>query len=395
MNMQEIETRRAAIKAELDSATGVTDERKEQILAELRSLKAEEEKIVASAKRDEEIRSMLANSDAGTVVTRTPEKEMGTEERAAKVLMETGHTNMKCNELRSVLVSGGTLATPTKVSGINDVAGAHVSSILDMVHVENCEGMGSDKNEYVAAEPEDAATQTEGEAATSKEPTFGYVTITPTSKAVTAQISKQARKQSPLLYKEKVESLSLKSLKRAAVGMIVAAMKASTLVQTETAELDANSKGVITETTLRDIAMSYGGDESVEGSAVLFLNKKDLIAFGKVRGTNEKGAVYEIDPDPNNPGTGTIKDGGLTVKYCIVKGLTACAGTSQTTTDVKTMFYGNPKNIKFDLFSDYEIQVSRDFAITSLMDTIVGDVEVGTDLVVKNGMVAWTIAKNP
>ena len=58
------------------------------------------------------------------------------------------------------------------------------------------------------------------------------------------------------------------------------------------------------------------------------------------------------------------------------------------------MLYGDPKCLEIDLFSDYEIRVSEDFAFTSLMDTIRGDVEIGADVVVKHGFVALTIAKS-
>ena len=124
---------------------------------------------------------------------------------------------------------------------------------------------------------------------------------------------------------------------------------------------------------------------------MLFLNKADLLAFGDVRGTNEKKAVYEVTPDAANPNTGTIKDGGLTVRYCINSNLTALAGTAQTSAAQKTMFYGAPRCLKLDLFSDYEIAVSEDFAFDKLMDTIRGDVELGADVIVPGGFIAVTV----
>lgn len=157
------------------------------------------------------------------------------------------------------------------------------------------------------------------------------------------------------------------------------------------ATLDSAKKGVINEKTLRNLTLNYGGDEAVEGEAVLFLNKKDLVAFGDVRGTNEKKAVYEITPDSANPNTGIIKEGGLSVRYCLNKNLAACAGTAQTAKAQPTMFYGVPRCLKLDLFSDYEIAVSDDFAFDKLLSTIRGDVEMGADVVVPGGFVALTI----
>ena len=59
--------------------------------------------------------------------------------------------------------------------------------------------------------------------------------------------------------------------------------------------------GNINEKTLRNIVMAYGGDANVMGNAWLYLNKKDLIAFGDLRGTNEKRYVDEITPNAQNP----------------------------------------------------------------------------------------------
>lgn len=370
----------------------------EKLAQERAAIDAELEKRRVDAARKALTRQQVAQGGQGVrTIAAMPavnEKKNDEAEARAKAFMASNHTRMATDEVRAVLVSGGTLATPTQVKGINDMPGRGISSILDLVYVENCEGMSSHVVAYVASETAEAGAQTEGSAVPNKEPTFDYVTITPGSVGCYAQISKQARKQTPLLYETKVTNLALKSLRKKAVSTIIAALQASSLVDTVTAELDANSKGKITEKTLRNIVLAYGGEEDVVGNAVLFLKKADLTAFGDVRGTNEKKAVYEIIPDGANSNMGVIKDGGMTVRYCIVSGLTACSGTSQSASAAqKTMFYGDPSCFELDLFSDYEINVSKDFAITSLMDTIVGDAEIGGDVVVNHGFVALTIAK--
>ena len=124
---------------------------------------------------------------------------------------------------------------------------------------------------------------------------------------------------------------------------------------------------------------NYGGDESIVGAATLFINKADLIALGDVRGSDKK-AVYEITPDAGNPNTGIIKDGGLSVPYCINSNLTS-----------GKLVYGQAKNFELGLFSNYEINVSEDFAINKGLLTIVGDVELGGEVVVKGGFVVATV----
>lgn len=289
-------------------------------------------------------------------------------EERAKALKETNKMTIENEEARSVLVSSGKLATPTEVSGINDNGFAKVSSIIDLVKVVNCEGMGSNKVAYIDTEAT-AAKQTEGSAANASDPVFGFVTIQPESVAVLSSISKQSKKQTSLVYEGKVRESALVALRKVAASIVTTKALASAL--------NGKVEGItaIDDKTLRKIALSYGGDEGIEGAAYLFLNKADLIKFGDVRGTSNKNAVYEITPDTNNPNTGVIKDGGLTVKYCLNSNLAE-----------NKMLYGNPKNIELDLFSNYEIEVSSDFYFDKLMDAIRGDVELGADVVAKNGL---------
>lgn len=390
--MEEIESRLSAIPNEIEKEGADL----ESLEKEVRALKDEKSKIYEEASKRKALLDAVTAGKAGTVLPnpfREERKATSAENRAEK-LKETGRALIPGEEVRSVLISGGTLATPTDVSGINDIPGAKASSIIDMVKVVNCTGMGSNKVAYISSDIDAAAAQTEGSAATTKEPTFGFVTITPQSVAVLSYISKQAKKQTPLAYESKVREQALISLRKKAAALVTASLNESEMNSPILASV-TSGKGVINEKTLRNIVLAYGGDESVVGGAVLFLNKTDLIAFGDVRGTNEKKAVYEIIPDGDNPNTGMIRDGGLSVRYCINSNLIACSGTAQSASEiVPTMIYGNPQCFELDLFSDYEIRVSEDFAFDKLMDTIRGDVELGGAVVVKNGFVVLTIPKS-
>lgn len=384
MTLKEIETRLAQIKTELDTEG-----------ADIEALSTEADNLIEERGKFE-ARAKLLNkiaAGAGTVVEPIAPVE-NEEEKRAKNFAETRRASVPVKQVRSTLISSGKLATPTGVSGINELVGSRVSSIIDMVKIVDCSGMGANKVAYLDADMAAAATQVEGSAVTATDPTFGYVEIKPTSIRTMAQISEQVKAQTPLLYREKVVEQAMLALRKKAAELVTAALKSSTLVHSNAASLDNSKKGVINDKTLRALALAYGGDESVVGEAVLFLNKTDLIAFGDVRGTNEKKAVYEITPDAANPNTGTIKDGGLVVKYCINSNLTALAGTAQTTTAAQpTMFYGNPQCLELDLFKDYTIRTSDDFAIDKGLETIIGASELGAGVVVKNGFVTLTIAK--
>lgn len=295
-----------------------------------------------------------------------------TMEARAKEFMQTGRQAVPVTETRAVLISGGKIATPTEVGGIND-AFTQVSSIVDMVKVTNCEGMGAYKVAYEIASAT-AATQTEGADAAASEMDYDYVEITPQTEAVVSYISKQVRKQSPLNYADKVRASALTALRKRAAKIITDKILASSLSE-------AKALTAIDETTLRTMALTYGGDEGIEGGAVLQLCKADLIKFGDVRGTQEKKAVYEITPDASNPNTGIIKDGGLSVKYCLNVNLTS-----------GQLIYGDPMCFELGLFSNYEIAVSEDHSITKLMLTVVGDVELGGEVVVNHGFVVGTVS---
>lgn len=301
--------------------------------------------------------------------------KMTYEERkaAAEKFAETRKTSASAEETRAVLVSSGSIATPTEVDGINENGFAGVSSIIDLVKVVNCEGMGKNRVAYTKTDAA-AAAQTEGAAAGGTGVTFGFVDISAESIAILDAISKQTKKQSPLMYEAKVKEKAMLALRKEAARIVTEKVLASTLTTAVTVS-------ALNENAIREIVLNYGGDEGVEGAAYLFLNKADLITLGKVRGTGDKKAVFEIIPDEANPNTGTIKDGGTIVKYCLNKNLTS-----------GTLLYGQPKNIELDLFSNYDIAVSEDFYFDKLMDAIRGDVELGADVVAQNGIIKVTVS---
>lgn len=380
---KEIEERLAAIAREAESEGADL----EALSQETDALIEERDGIIAKEEKRQGILSRIADGSAGvTSGLEIPKADISTEERAANNFVRTNKMEMDAGVMRSVLLSGGTLATPTKVSGINDLPGG-VCSIVDMVTVEDCTGMSADKVALVTADSS-ASANTEGSAASTSEPTFAYVSITPSTYSLVSYVSNEIQRQSPLNYTEKVKASAVKALRRKAASVITSAAITSTYGD----EIIASQ---VTASTLRTIVTSYGADDEVIGSGVLFLNKADLIAFGDVRGTNEKKAVYEITPDAGNPNTGIIKDGGLSVKYCINPNCTALTGTtnSSTTANLPTMFYGVPSAIKLDLFGPMEIKASEDYKFAEDLLAVLGKASFGAGLVVKGGIIKVSIAK--
>jgi HK97 family phage major capsid protein len=371
--LEQLNNREDATEEELKAAGAELDElnaKKAELEKELEEVNAAIAELDKPA--DEEEKNNQRNKLNFMKKEERGVKTMTLEERnaAAEKFAETRRASYGVEETRSVLVSSGKIATPTEVSGINDNGFVGVSSIIDLVKVVNCEGMGKNRIAYKKTDSA-AAAQTEGGAAGGSGAEFDYVDISPESIAVLDAISKQTKKQSPLQYEAKVKELAMLALRKKAAEIVTTKVLASALVSTQPVE-------ALNENAVRDIVLNYGGDEGVEGAAYLFLNKADLITLGKVRGSDKK-AVFEIIPDAN-PNTGTIKDGGTIVKYCLDKYLTA-----------GTMLYGNPRNIELDLFSNYEIAVSDDFYFDKLMDAIRGDVELGAEVVAYHGIVKITV----
>lgn len=380
---KEIEERLAAIATEAETEGADL----EALNKEVDELTKERSAIIEKEEKRQSILSRIAEGTAGKQSNiAMPKTDTSAEERAAQDFVKNNKMYIDAPAMRSVLLSGGTLATPTKVSGINDLPGTPCS-IVDMVTVEDCTGMSADKVALVTVDSS-ASTNTEGNAANSSDPTFAYVPITPSTYSLVSYVSNEIQRQSPLNYAEKVKASAVKALRRKAASVITTAALSSTYCD----EIIASQ---VTAGTLRTIVTTYGADEEVVGNGVLFLNKADLIAFGDVRGTNEKKAVYEITPDASNPNIGVIKDGGLSVKYCINPNCYALTGgtNSSTTATKPTMFYGVPSALKLDLFGAMEIKASEDYKFAEDLLAVLGKASFGAGLVVKGGMIKVSIAK--
>lgn len=318
------------------------------------------------------------------------QKEM---EARAQKLVDTGKMTIAGAEARAVLVSSGKIATPTQVGGINDGFNK-VSSIVDQVNVEDCQGMGEYKVAYQKSDVT-AAKTAEGAAITDSDAEFAYATIKPHQVACLTYISNQVLKQSPLSYEAKVRQSALNALRAKAAELIVLGdSDAGFEGITASAIAEKIEVTAIDEKTLRKIAFNYGGNENVEQGAMLYLNKADLVAFGDVRGTDKK-PVYKITPSASNPNTGTIEDGGLVVPYTINSKLTALStATASSTKATPTMVYGQPANFTLGLFSDYEIKVSEDFAFNKNMLTVRGTVDLGGAVCADKGFVVVELPKS-
>ncbi len=282
-------------------------------------------------------------------------------------------------------------AQPTRVSGINPGQNI-VSGIVDMVRVVDANGMGEDSVAYEVSGGQTAATKKDdGTAPATTDPVLRIAKITPVLISTLSYVSRNIQRTTPLNYQGRVSEGALTALRKKTGGLIVTGDPAATIPEPtgilKAAAIEAGSDveiGKIDEKTLRTIALKYGGANNVEGGGVLLLNKDDLIAFGDIRGTSEKKAVYEIEFSENSTTTGTIKDGGLAVKFCIVDELPALSKTTSAAGSY-CMAYGKPLAYQLDLFGPYTVEVSRDYKFAEGLLAVMGEAMIGGNVITENG----------
>ena len=73
---------------------------------------------------------------------------------------------------------------------------------------------------------------------------------------------------------------------------------------------------------------------------------------------------------------------------------TSNAKTNSTTATKPTMFYGNPRALKLDLFGAMEVKASEDYKFAEDLLAVLGKASFGAGLVVKGGVVKVSIAKH-
>ena len=320
----------------------------------------------------------------------------------AKALFVPNHTE------KSVTLATGTLAQPTGAgTDIRDALGYGVGAIIDQVYVQDLTGMSAYLEPYVISEPDAKGAKVSTAAGTSRtpsaDPTFGVAKISPYELTTTSYVDRNISRLTPANYYAKVFGMAMKAMRRDTVGMIFNGDGQSTndMFGIKTAKNMAGSTIYATldveevgPDLLTELMFAYGGDEELGGNCRLYLNKKDLLALGKLRGTNEKRRLFDIVPDAANPNTGTIREGGTIVPYSISSKLTALSVSEKGSSAIQTMVYGDPMNYELGLFGPYTVRVDESVKAVERMLTILGDAMVGGNLIVDKGFVVATLPAN-
>ncbi|MBQ5641483.1 MAG: phage major capsid protein [Ruminococcus sp.] len=241
---------RDKIKAMLDAKNARIDElraRNEaaQTVEELRGIEAETAAVIEERNG---LQEMYENFDAPATTENRTKMEVAktmenttvntvnaAEERAQAFAASHKMTIDNKEARAAVLVSGGSIAQPVGVSGINGLY-PQVSSIVDMVKIVDASNMGGGYKIAYQITDAAAAAHTEGGDIAESEPTFGVLNITAEDVALVSYISNKVRRQSPLTYEQKVRDSAMTALRQYASKKIVAALTASAI--TETVEIN-------------------------------------------------------------------------------------------------------------------------------------------------------------
>ena len=308
---------------------------------------------------------------------------------------------------KSVTLATGTLAQPTGAgTNIRDPLGNGVGAIIDQVYAQDLTGMASYLEPYVISEFDasgaDVATAAGTARTASSDPTYGVAKISPYELTTTSYVDRNISRLTPANYYAKTFAMAMRALRRDTVKMIFNGDGQSTnndMFGIKTAKNVAGSTifstlnvTAVDADLLTNLMFAYGGDEELGGNCRLYLNKADLLALGKLRGTNEKRRLFDIVPDAGNPNTGTIREGGTIVPYSISSKLTALSASAAGASDIQTMVYGDPMNYELGLFGDYTVRVDESVKAVERMLTILGDAMVGGNLIVDKGFVVATVA---
>lgn len=349
-----------------------------------------------------DIQALIAEQDRQMLNAPAPtgsEAEDIAHERVS-ALMRGDEVTFTVNEVRRALhnqvtVATGTIVQPTGVgTDIRDPLGNVVPSIVDRVRTLDLTGLGSWQEPYVITELDAKGGKVETTAGTARptstDPTFGVAEIKPYELTVTTFVDRNIARLSPTAYYEKIQGMAMRAMRRNLAALIVNGDEPSTPVfygvtnakNKAAANIFAEKTlgTAVDVNTLDALYFAYGSDEAMGAGARLLLTKPTLKALGQLRGTNEKRRLLEIAPDPSNPNSGTIRDGGVILPYDLVKAV----GDDK-------ILYGDPMNFEVGLFGDYTIRLDESVKAVERMVAILGDVFVGGNLVVDKGFVVGKI----
>ncbi len=340
-----LELRLKEIKDRLEEIRDLTDS--ETDVSKLEALDKEVDELTNERKAIEKKLSMRGKFDVHDVIE--------TKSNEATADLEARGQALK--EGRTVTVTADGVLLPQHVDeNISPYPFREVSTLVDQVHTVNLKGGETYKKSFVKSHGTGGLTG-EGEAYTTAEPTFGYLTISKVKVTAYAEITEELEKLPAANYQAEVlNGVNIALRKKISEQILRGAGSTNTFKGIFSANCEALADSTdleisaIDANTLDEIVYAYGGDEEVEGGCVLILNKNDLRAFAGLR-TAEGRKVHTVDYKAK-----TI-DGIPFIISSHCKAITASA----TQAGEYGMAYGPLANYEVPVFSGVEIAKSTDY----------------------------------
>ena len=376
--LEEIEARRLEIRKSLESDKNADLDALE---SEVRNLEIEKKQLERRQALLDQSAAINDGSQEGRSLGKVEEiLNPVAEKRSEKVDVE--ERGKKLKEKRAITVGSSDIIAPKHQSTEINGTFNQVSTLIDGVKHVPLNGGESYQTAYEKGHGEGGYTE-EGAAATEANVEFGYAEIAKAKITSYSEETEEVVKLPAADYDSKIVGGVSKSLrKKITKEILIGDGGANHLVgifSNKAKAIDASTDleiSEITENTLDEILFSFGGDEDVEDTSVLVLNKADVKAFAMLRNSDGK-KVYEVKAKGN---TGTI-DG---VPYIINS---ACKAVSNGTTiqGQYCMAYGPLSNYELATFSETEIKRSEDSKFREGMIAHRGVVFVGGNVAAHNG----------
>jgi HK97 family phage major capsid protein len=363
LRRKEIESRLTEIRGLVDNETDITKlEALETETSELQEERSVIDKKMAIASKAE-IKPIIIDN-------RTQIDKEKLEKRAASL-----------RENRVIQVSSEEILLPEHTaSGLAPVPFAQVSSLVDRVNVINLNGGETYKKSFIKSNGI-AGTTLEGQPYSETEPAFGYLTISKVKITAYTEITEELEKLPAIPYQAEVlRNINISLKKKISEQILRGAGTTNTftgifsdaaVALADKAPLEIEA---ITDSTLDDIVFAYGGDEEIEGGAVLILNKNDLRAFAGLK-TQEGRKVHTIDY------VNKTIDG---IPY-IINSHCKAISDSNTAAGEYGIAYGALKNYEVPVFSPVEIGKSTDYKFKDGIISYKASVFTGGNVVGYNG----------
>jgi len=365
-----LELRRKEIESRLTEIRGLVDNETE--ISKLETLETETTKL-------QEERSVIDKKMA--IATKTEIKPIVIDNRNKIDKEKLEQRGASLRENRVIQVSSEEILLPEHTaSGLAPIPFAQVSTLVDRVNVINLNGGETYKKSFVKSNGI-AGTTLEGQPYSETEPAFGYLTISKVKITAYTEITEELEKLPSIPYQAEVlRNINISLKKKISEQILRGAGTTNTFTgifsdaAVALADKAALEIEAITDQTLDDIVFAYGGDEEIEGGAVLILNKNDLRAFAGLK-TQEGRKVHTIDY------VNKTIDG---IPY-IINSHCKAVSDSNTVAGEYVIAYGALKNYEVPVFSSVEIGKSTDYKFKDGIISYKASVFTGGNVVGYNG----------